>query len=209
MRALPLRLPPSPDREVVSLDVGFLTVRPEDLVPLSMELASKVRDSGFRPDAMVAIHRGGMIVARFLSDYLDVRDIRAIRVEHYSGVGRRGGVRIAEPLPTSLGGKSVLLVDDVADTGDSLEVAREHIISRGAREVRIATMHYKPWSRVVPDYYVVETTDWVVYCWEYAETARSLMEILTAEGKSREEAIGIITNDAGVPEEVLRWVGIL
>ena len=199
-------LPPGPVREVGPL--RFLVVRPGEVLDLCMELADKILESDFSPETMVAIHRGGMIVARYLSDLLDIRDIRAVRVEHYVGTDRGELARVVEPVPTRLDGRRVLVVDDVADTGESLAVAREHVAEMGAEEVKTAVLHYKPWSKIKPDFYVVETDAWVVYCWEYAETARHLFSKLTSEGFSREEALRIIMEEAGVPEKVVRWVGL-
>ena len=45
----------------------------------------------------------------------------------------------------------------------------------GAEEVKIATIYYKPWSIVVPDYYEKETKRWIVFPWERKETVRNLM----------------------------------
>ena len=50
-------------------------------------------------------------------------------------------------------GRKALVVDDVSDSGASIIKAREHIREKGASEVRIATVHIKPWSRFIPDYY--------------------------------------------------------
>ncbi|MDK2384419.1 MAG: phosphoribosyltransferase, partial [Candidatus Korarchaeota archaeon] len=119
----------------------FLHVSPGDALVYARRLADSVINSGFKPDTIVAILRGGVVIARLLSDFLDVRDIRSIRVVHYEALDIREGAEVVEPLPTRLDGKKVLLVDDVADTGDSLIVAKEHLEERGAAEVRVATMH--------------------------------------------------------------------
>ena len=62
----------------------------------------------------------------------------------------------------------VLVVDDVADTGTSLEFVVRRLKGKGAREIRTATIAYKPRSRVKPDYFVYETDKWVVFPWEEA-----------------------------------------
>lgn len=181
----------------------FLNVSPGEALIHARRLADSIIESGFRPNTIVAILRGGVVIARLLSDLLDVRDIRSIRVVHYDALDLKEGAQVVEPLPTRLDGKKVLLVDDVADTGDSLIVAREHLKEKGAEEVRIATMHYKPWSKLKPDYYSEETDAWVIYFWEYAETVRYLFT------KYRERGLDYIyglLREAGVPKEVVRWV---
>ena len=72
--------------------------------------------------------------------------------------------------------KKVLIVDDVADTGKSLKLVKEHVMQQGAKEARTATMYYKPWSLVNPDYYEKETRLWIVFPWEMRETIRKIVE---------------------------------
>jgi hypoxanthine phosphoribosyltransferase len=72
--------------------------------------------------------------------------------------------------------KKVLIVDDVADTGKSLKLVKEHVLQQGAKEARTATLYYKPWSLVKPDYYEKETRLWIVFPWEMRETIRKIVE---------------------------------
>ncbi|MEM2542862.1 MAG: phosphoribosyltransferase family protein, partial [Candidatus Korarchaeum sp.] len=107
------------------------------------------------------------------------------------------------PINCRLDGMKVLLVDDVADTGESLIVARDHILERGAAEVRIATMHYKPWSKIKPDYYSEETEAWVVYFWEYAETVNYFMKRFSDRGQ---DYVLELIRKAKIPEKIVEWV---
>lgn len=184
----------------------FLKFPIEETLSSAHDLASMVRRSGFDLDTVVAISRGGLIMGRIMSDLLDVRDLRVIKMEHYTGVEERGETKIEIPIQGRLDGKKVLIVDDVADRGDTLLVASQHLVDMGASDVKIATLHYKPWSKAVPDFYLTKTGSWIVYWWEYAETASSLFSKLTKSGVSKEEALRIIENEAGVPKEVIGWL---
>ncbi len=138
-------------------------------------LASKISSAGFAPDMIVGISRGGLVPARMLSDILGVRELFAIRVSFYTGIGKTAAApRIVQPLVERLDGKSVLLVDDVSDTGRSLAVAKGHIKEMGAKEVKVATLHFKPHSKFKPDFFVSETDAWLVYPWERHESAKEL-----------------------------------
>jgi hypoxanthine phosphoribosyltransferase len=87
----------------------------------------------------------------------------------------------------------VLVVDEVADTGKSLKLVKEHIIEQGATEVKIATVYYKPWSIVKPDYYEKETSQWIVFPWEIKETVRKIVKKCEKTGKPiREEAARLV-----------------
>jgi len=136
-------------------------------------LARRIKHAGFKPDIIVGIARGGWVPARLLSDLLLNRNVASIKIEFYEKAGVPGTKpRITQPVSTSVRGKRVLLVDDVADTGESLAAAVAHLKRRGAKEIKVATLHYKPQSIFKPDFFIGETSDWLVYPWEREETRR-------------------------------------
>ena len=139
--------------------------------------AEKIRQSGFKPDVIVGITRGGWVPARVLSDLLGIPDLVTVRVEFYLSVAEtRNEPVLTQAVSASVTGKKALIVDDVADTGKSLQLAREHVLQQGATEVRIATVYRKPWSVIKPDYYETETSGWVVFPWETKDTIRKIVE---------------------------------
>ena len=139
--------------------------------------AEKIRCSGFKPDVIVGVTRGGWVPARVLSDLVEVSNLAAVGVEFYLGVAEtRNEPVLTQGVSADVKGKKVLLVDDVADTGKSLQLAREHVLQQGATEIRIATVYRKPWSVIKPDYYETETRCWVVFPWEPKETIRKIVE---------------------------------
>ncbi|MEM0017601.1 MAG: phosphoribosyltransferase [Candidatus Korarchaeum sp.] len=181
----------------------FLNVSPEEALIHAERIARKIVESGYKPDVIIAILRGGVILARLLSDLLSIRDMKIMRVIHYDALESKKIAEIVEPINCRLDGMKVLLVDDVADTGESLIVARDHILERGAAEVRIATMHYKPWSKIKPDYYSEETEAWVVYFWEYAETVNYFMKRFSDRGQ---DYVLELIRKAKIPEKIVEWV---
>ena len=139
--------------------------------------AEKIRQSSFKPDVIVGVTRGGWVPARVLSDLLGVPDFATVRVEFYLGVTEtRNEPVLIQGVSAAVTGKKVLIVDDVADTGKSLQLAREHVLQQGATEVKIATVYRKPWSVIKPDYYETETSCWVVFPWETKEPIRKIVE---------------------------------
>lgn len=142
------------------------------------KLAGQVRASGFRPDTIVAIGRGGYMPARVLSDFLDLLDLNTFKVEHYQSnlVNRQATVRY--PLTGSLKGRKVLLVDDVSDSGDTFIAAIRHVNEQGGpAEVRTAVLHHKIVSSYTPDYFVQRIVKWrwIIYPWAVAEDLSSLI----------------------------------
>jgi len=63
-----------------------------------------------------------------------------------------------------------------------------HLTEKGATEVKIATLYYKPWSILAPDYYERKTSSWIIFPWERKETVRKVVERYKRQGKSVEEA---------------------
>lgn len=144
----------------------------ETFYRLARQLAFAINDSGYRPDAIVAIGRGGYVPARVLCDFLDVMNLSSIKVEHYEATRKAAVARIRYPLTADLSGQRVLIVDDVSDTGDTFEVAVRHVREAGKpAEIRTAALHHKVVARMVPDYFAERMTDWrwIIYPWAVIE----------------------------------------
>jgi hypoxanthine phosphoribosyltransferase len=141
-----------------------------------LNLADKIRRNEFKPDIIVGVSRGGWPPARVLSDLLGNSNVADVRVEFYVGVAEtKGEPTLTQPVSVPVAGKKVLVVDEVADTGKSLKLVKEHIMAEDAAEVRIATVYHKPWSIIKPDYYEKETCCWIVFPWERKETVRKIL----------------------------------
>ena len=127
-------------------------------------MASSIK-RGFSPDLIVGVARGGLIPAVWLSHLLGDKPLRFIHVKYYKGMDLRKKKPELLADVGRLKGK-VLVVDDVADTGTTLEFVANHIKQKGAKEVRIATIAMKPRSTLKPDFFVFETSKWIVFPWE-------------------------------------------
>lgn len=130
-------------------------------------LAQTVAESGFRPDLVLSIARGGLPIGGALAYALDVKNCAAINVEFYTGVGERMEVPVVLP-PTpplvDLAGLKVLLADDVADSGETLALVAE-LVRPHVAELRSAVLYTKPRSVVQPDYYWGHTDQWISFPW--------------------------------------------
>ena len=143
----------APDREVLTWE-GFGDA--------SRELTQQIVDSGWIPDLIVAIARGGLIPAGAIAYAMDVKAIGTMNVEFYSGIGET----LEEPqlLPplmdvSAMDGKRVLVVDDVADSGKTLKMVMDLIDEHGLTldgsaavrvEARSAVIYKKPVSIIEP-----------------------------------------------------------
>jgi len=169
-----------------------------------LHIAEKIRKDHFKPDVIVGVSRGGWPPARVLSDLLENPNLANVKVEFYVGVAEtKGEPVLTQPVSVKVAGKKVLVVDEVADTGKSLQLIREHLKAEGASDVRIATVYLKPWSIVKPDYYAKETSRWIVFPWEVKETIRKLVQKCGEKGKPFEAEMKKLV-EAGLPKRLVK-----
>lgn len=162
----------------------------EQIYEALLNLANRIRENDFKPDVIVGVSRGGWPPARIMSDLLENPELANVRAEFYLGVAKtKGDPVITQPVSTSVIGKKVLIVDEVADTGKSLRLVKSHLEEQGATEVKIMTIYYKPWSIVFPDWYAKETSRWIVFPWERKETVRQVLEECKGQGKPIDEVV--------------------
>lgn len=187
----------------MSSEPEFEVPKWDQIYKMLLDMAENIRKDKFKPDVIVGVSRGGWPPGRFLSDLLDNPNLANVRVEFYLGVAEtKGEPVLTQPVSASVAGKRVLLVDEVADTGKSLELAREHIVEKGAAEVKIAAVYYKPWSTVKPDYYEKETARWIVFPWEIKETIRKIIKKTRKEGKNADKETAKLVR-AGISSELV------
>lgn len=166
----------------------------DELLVDSFALAKKICLSGFRPDFIVGVWRGGTPVGIAIQEYLDYVGIKtdhiAIRTSSYYGINQQhkevkvhGLDYIINNVKTD---NKVLLVDDVFDSGRSIQTILQELSSTTQSnmptDIRIACPWYKPSRNVTditPDYYVSETDEWLVFPHEL--NGLSIEEIMQAK----------------------------
>jgi len=147
-----------PAREILTWELFGTAVR---------DLAQQVADDGYVPDLVLGIARGGLPIAGGIAYALGAKVVGTLNVEFYTGVD----ARLDEPvvLPpifdmTHIAGARALLVDDVADTGRTLELVLD-LVGRHVAEVRSAVLYDKPQSVVRPHYSWRRTDRWIEFPW--------------------------------------------
>jgi hypoxanthine phosphoribosyltransferase len=139
--------------------------------------SKRICQSGFKPDVLVGVSRGGWLPARVLSDLLENVNLANVRAECYIGIGKlRREAGLTQSISTDVSGKKVLVVDEIVDTGRSLQLVVAHLLGNGASQVKTATLFCKPKSEFKPDYCEKQTVSWVVFPWEIKETVREIYE---------------------------------
>jgi hypoxanthine phosphoribosyltransferase len=139
----------------------------DDFGKASRQIALQVVDDDYVPDMILAIARGGLLIAGALGYALGVKNLYTMNVEYYTGVDERLEVpMILPPTPEliDVGHARVLIADDVADTGHTLALVKDFCVGKVA-EVRCAVLYEKPRS-VVRCEYVWRSTDlWIEFPW--------------------------------------------
>lgn len=190
--------------------VSFATVS-----RLSRKLAMQIQESGFRPDVIVCIARGGFVPARLLCDFLNIYDLASIRIKHYTGSEKLDKVELLDPLNIDIKDKNILLVDDIDDTGDTLEVALGYLHDFKPGQIKTAVLHHKVISSLVPDYYAKKIIQWrwITYPWAIIEDVLGFVSRLQPVPDDIEGAIKSIKQSYGlkitrqVMEDVFRLLG--
>jgi hypoxanthine phosphoribosyltransferase len=153
----------------------FIKPSNDEIYDMSLKLADKIIESGYKPDLIIAIARGGFTPARLVADFLEHQKLTSFEIKYYEAfegrVGEKHGGKphVEFPLNLDLKGKKVLIVDDVADSGKSLVSAVEHIEEFNPMEIRTAVLYVKPTSIFTPDHHVAETSAWIIFPWERYE----------------------------------------
>ncbi len=158
---------------------------------LCRNISREVKSSGYEPDVIIALARGGWFAGRVLCDFLGLDDLSSLKVEHYIGAVAidTGEPYIRYPLSDNvIKGKKVLIVDDIVDTGESMISAKTYVESRNPSEVRTASLQYLGSSKIDPDYVGERLEDWawIVYPWNFME---DMISILTKNMRKEPEKL--------------------
>lgn len=165
----------------------------DKIYEMIVDLALVIRGSGFKPDLIVGVSRGGWAPGRILSDLLENPHTANIKIEFYVGIEKTGRKPVVtQPISEDISKKNVLVVDDVADTGESLKLALDHVLEKGAGKIMTATVFYKPHSKFKPDFFADTTSNWIIFPWERLEATKLLLDEAKAEGRSLDSVRAVL-----------------
>jgi len=161
----------------------------------------KIQNQNYKPDIIIAIAKGGLIPARTLTDLLEIQELGYIHIEFYKEINRtRQEPTLKQNLTIQVLGKKTLLVDDIADTGRSLNLAKTYLQQQGACQIKTATLYKKPQSSTTPDFYEKQTASWVVFPWDTKETLRKIIQRQHGKRRLNHEVAKLVK--AGLPKQL-------
>jgi hypothetical protein len=147
-----------PEREILTY---------EDFGRATRELAHLIHESGFQPDIVLSIARGGFFLGAGLGYALGVKNAFMMSVEFYTGIDERLAMPVVlPPVPNKvdLSGAKVLIADDVADSGHTLKMVTD-FCAESVREARSVVLYEKPQTVIIPDYSWKKTNRWIDFPW--------------------------------------------
>ncbi len=176
--------------------VKFKIVSWQEIDQLARKLFHLVKNDEFEPEIILGISRGGTIPARLLSDMFDAvmpfkkgvttSILASMQIKFYTGIAEtHTRPVVAQDVTVEIQQRKILLVDDLVDSGESIQCALDYLNLKNPKEVKIAALLFKPWSKIIPHYYVEKATEWVVFPHEYYEF---MTERTISEGYDKAEA---------------------
>lgn len=195
-------------KEISVGDTRYLLLGWSEIDALIDGLATKIEAIPRKPDLVVGIFRGGMMVAHLLSDRLCMHELRGIGARIYQRTGKIGeNLEIYQPLPLNdLRGYDVLVAEDVVDTGTTYDgILKSQIYPKNPRSLCTTSLHIKPWTKFRPDIYMEETFCWIWYPWETYENGVGVYTDLSKKHGS-ETAMKMMVEELGLEPRVVERI---
>lgn len=159
--------------------------------------------SGFIPEAIIGLSRGGLVPARMLSDRMWIKDLYAVKTEHWGFTASRDGKAVLKKQgDPDIKGKRVLIVDDITDTGESMKLAYDYVKSLSPSEIRTSAMLHITRSNFKPDFYSEEVNEekwaWFIFPWNVYEDLDNLIGRSMMVPSSSSEMEKLLVDDYGL-----------
>lgn len=158
----------------------------EKLHQVCFKLANKISHKKLEFDRIVCISRGGLVVARIFSDFLEL-PISNFTIVAYVTIGKTKTPKIVEKLAVNIKDEKILLVDEIVDHGTTLKKAITYLKTFSPKKITSLVPYIKSWSFPQPDFWQVKTDKWVVFSYEARETVEQLAKIWQKKGLSKRE----------------------
>jgi len=146
-------------------------------------LGKKIKESKIKIDKLIAISRGGLVPARILSDFLTL-PVSNIIISSYINLKQLKEPEIIEVTEVNLKSKSILIVDEVSDTGKTFIRTLNYFKKKSVKNIFTCAPYIKPRTRFVPNFYQRTINAWIVFPYDLRETYEALLK----EEKNKEKA---------------------
>jgi hypoxanthine phosphoribosyltransferase len=187
--------------KALSANVEYEVPTWNQIYDMLLSQTRKIQINDYKPEVIIGVARGGLVPARILSDLLEITELGFLQIEFYQNINKsKDQPTLRQSLTVQVTGKKTLIVDDIADTGESLRLANVHTKKLGASEIKNATLYQKPKSTITPDFFEKQTLNWVVFPWDTKETLRRIIERQLGKRILNQEVAKLVK--AGLPSHL-------
>ena len=181
----------------------------DEIVDWTRGLAGEIKESGWKPQVIVAVARGGYVPARLLADFLDVTNMLSVQSQHWTEAAKAEERAILKyPYKVDLQGENVLVVDDIVDTGETLRLARDYVRDNwNPGTVKTAALQWiSSVAKFKPDYYLIEVKDWTwfQYPWTRLEDLKDFLKRILREDERLKQEFSM----EQLEEAFKEWYGV-
>ncbi len=151
---------------------GTVNISWADVESDVLEIIDRMKEDKFEPDVIVSIARSGLIPASMIAYALGNKQLYVIKVDfsknQKSGKDQELNDRpmITQELSKDIFGMKVLVVDEMAVSGSTLQLVSDYMKIKNPAEVRYAVLYKQPWAAFDPDYYGKKIKEWPIYPWK-------------------------------------------
>jgi hypoxanthine phosphoribosyltransferase len=158
-------------------DTTYIAPTWNDLNDLAFVVSQKIIKDKKQFDRIVTLAKGGWPMTRSMVDFLGVGRVASIGVKFYAhGIYQKlDQPKIYQDLPEPIRRENILLFDDVADSGGSLEFVNKYLLTKKPKSITTATLLYKPWSTFKPDYFGAKTDAWIHFPYDAIQDGVKLL----------------------------------
>jgi hypoxanthine phosphoribosyltransferase len=177
----------------------------EEMGKHCFSLAQQINSQKIVFDRLVTMAKGGWTWARTMADLLAIDKVASIQVKLYQDfTKKKKEPALVQALPVSVKGEKILVFDDVADTGDTLKFCQQYLKKAGSKDIKIATLFYKPWSQVKPDFYSCQTKSWIIFPHELRESVSCIGGPWLKKGISKPQVVKRLVK-IGLPKKEVEY----
>lgn len=150
-----------------------------------ISLFTHIKDIKF--DCIVSISRGGTVVSRIISDLLETLPISHITISSYHDLKKLDKPVLIEKSDRDFTGQTVLLIDEVSDTGETFHIAVDYLKKNGVKKVYSLSPYIKPHTTFKPDFWTQSIDAWIIFPYDIRETADGFTKMFGSKEAARQK----------------------
>ncbi|CAN5116484.1 phosphoribosyltransferase [soil metagenome] len=142
-------------------------------------------------DCIVSISRGGTVVSRIISDLLETLPISHITISSYHDLKKLDKPILTEESNRDFTDHTVLLIDEVSDTGETFHVAVDYLKKKGVKKIYTLSPYIKPHTTFHPDFWTQSIDAWIIFPYDILETAQGFIKMLGSKEEAQKKLLEV------------------